>query len=329
MIKLNIPNINAIITDHHHRVCISNGLNGQANNLIDLVRAKSLTRGRNTPKKNFYKQLLIDLQLPFGQCIITCSPETHKKFITDYNANFPTVINDPDVLDELSSLFFYGTYKKWGASILANALGVNVCPYCNRQYTFTLDKTFTGKGTRPHFDHFYDQARYPFLSLSFYNLIPSCYICNSTLKGSEKFDIDTHLHPYKEGFDEKVKFTIKPSTVSFVNGLPSSFKIRYKVDRTKISTNSDIKRILRSSNSFRIIPLYNKHIDYVAEIIQKSIAYNEDYYTTLFNDFQGNLFNTIDDVKKMVLSNYISEEELGKRVLAKLTKDIAEELGII
>lgn len=34
------------------------------------------------------------------------------------------------------------------------------------------------------------------MSLSFYNLIPSCTICNSSAKGDALFKFETHIHPY-------------------------------------------------------------------------------------------------------------------------------------
>ena len=57
------------------------------------------------------------------------------------------------------------------------------------------------KKIRPEFDHFYDKATYPVLSLSFYNLIPCCHICNATLKTTKKFSLKSHIHPYHDSFD--------------------------------------------------------------------------------------------------------------------------------
>jgi hypothetical protein len=34
-------------------------------------------------------------------------------------------------------------------------------------------------------------------------------------------------------------------------------------------------------------------------------------------------------LKQLVLGNYISETDLGRRPLAKLTRDIAQELGLV
>jgi len=56
-------------------------------------------------------------------------------------------------------------------------------------------------------DHFYLKSKYPFLSLSFYNLIPCCGICNSRIRSTKEFDIQTHINPYAESFDYHYTFT--------------------------------------------------------------------------------------------------------------------------
>lgn len=79
-----------------------------------------------------------------------------------------------------------------------------VCTYCNRQYTFTVIKDLkNGKRenddsriARPALDHWFPESLYPIMSLSFYNLIPSCTICNSSAKGDALFKFETHIHPY-------------------------------------------------------------------------------------------------------------------------------------
>lgn len=42
--------------------------------------------------------------------------------------------------------------KKW-----AQAIGVTICPYCNRSYIFTSSKN----GTRPQYDHYFPKSKYP------------------------------------------------------------------------------------------------------------------------------------------------------------------------
>lgn len=233
-------------------------------------------------------------------------------------------------MDGMKSIFNYEGFRTWqnyNAYTLANNLGLNVCPYCNRQYTFTLN-SFDGK-TRPEFDHFYSQNKYPYLALSFYNLIPSCHICNSNLKGSEEFSIKENIHPYIEGYENDAKFSIKlepESGIDIFYGLENSFALELKFNNLNLEKQ---KRIENNFKVFQLKNLYNMHKDYVKEIIQKSISYDENYLNSLFLQFEGTLFKSIGEVQQMALSNYIQDDDFEKRVLSKLTRDISEELGII
>ena len=74
--------------------------------------------------------------------------------------------------------------------------------------------------------------------------------------------------------------------------------------------------------------VYQSHKDYIRELIRKAIVYNESRIDELFNEYEGTLFKSREDVVSMIVSNYIDDEDLDKRVLAKLTKDISEELGL-
>lgn len=228
---------------------------------------------------------------------------------------------------EIETIFYYkGFYewKKYNAYHLANNLQVNVCPYCNRQYTFTIIEKGTQKGqTRPEFDHFFSQSKYPYLTLSFYNLVPSCKICNSTFKGDKEWSLDTHIHPYQEGFADSYKFSLKLNEgkgVDFFYGKEEAFDVTLK--------GKNNSRAKKNIEDLCLEPIYNKHKDYVREIIQKKVTYSDSYINGIFNQFEGTLFSSLSDVQKMVSGNYIAEEDLDKRVLAKLTKDISEELGL-
>lgn len=63
-------------------------------------------------------------------------------------------------------------------------------------------------------DHFYLKSRFPFLSLSFYNLIPCCGICNSTYRGAKDFNIKTHINPFLDSFDENYFFSFEDKEIA-------------------------------------------------------------------------------------------------------------------
>lgn len=56
-------------------------------------------------------------------------------------------------------------------------LGLKICPYCGRQH-INIAKFPGYRDSKPNIDHFLPKSLYPFLSISFMNLIPCCHVCN-------------------------------------------------------------------------------------------------------------------------------------------------------
>jgi len=209
--------------------------------------------------------------------------------------------------------------KKYDAYHLAKKLQVNICPYCNINSTYTVIKEGEEKITRPEFDHFYDKATYPILALSFYNLIPSCHICNSTLKGTEEFSIRTHLNPYSDSFNDMAKFHLKIKKSIFY----------HSIDGFDLELKSEDKRAKKHIESFKLKDLYQNHKDIILELIQKQAIYNDSYIDELFNQYEGTLFKNREDLQRLITCGYISDDEINKRPLSKLIKDISKELELI
>jgi len=227
---------------------------------------------------------------------------------------------------------FTKTYVGWGAYTLAKKLNVTVCPYCNRSFTHTINED-NGK-TRPEFDHFFIKTKYPFLSVSLYNLIPSCHVCNSNLKGSKDFFRTPHINPFIENSINDAFF--KTNIKADINGNYSMNYLTGKGTENDFDLNLNIKvgsplenKIKNSSETFKIEKLYQFHKDYVLEIIKKTIFYNHSRITELADqDVYKNLFSGKDEIIQILIGNYVEEKNLGKRVLAKLTKDIWKEFKL-
>jgi hypothetical protein len=207
--------------------------------------------------------------------------------------------------------------KGYDAYELTDKLKVDVCPYCNRNYTFTV-KSNNGS-TRPQFDHFYDKATYPILALSFYNLIPSCPTCNSTMKGTKPFSLKTHIHPYEEGFENKAYFSLHVKDSSFY----------YDKKGFETSLKTEDARVQNNIRDFGLKELYDEHKEIVLELIQKAEIYNKSYLDELMQNYEGTLFKNREDLMRLVTCGYVSDDDLHKRPLSKLIKDISQELELI
>ena len=211
---------------------------------------------------------------------------------------------------------FSNKKKEYNAYDLAKSLNISACPYCNRNYTFTVTKS-EEEILRPDIDHFYDKDSYPILALSFYNLIPSCIECNRNLKRTKPFTIDTHLHPYLDDFNSNARFNYK-----------------YKsTDKISIELKTDDANDTRTQNNIddlKLKDIYNEgYQDIVQDLIQKSQIYNDTYIDELFTQYEGTLFKNREDLLRLITCGYINDEDIDKRPLSKLIKDISEELELI
>lgn len=270
--------------------------------------------------------------------VLAGNPVQLQEIVDNIGSRFPNVKNwaeksTSDLRKNLEYVFNYKGFSEnknngWNAYWLADQLGVDTCLYCNRLYTHTVRKG-SKNISRPQFDHFLDKVRYPYLAVSFFNLIPSCSVCNSGLKGSAKFSPDTHLHPFLEGFGNLVRFNLKIQDCSFFHGNIQSGKIEFKNKQTPYEHEGNlIARARQNISAFKLTDMYSQHIDYAQEQVSRALIYHTDYLDSLFKQFEGSLFRNREDLVRLVADNYIDEEYLSMRPLSKLTKDIAEQFGL-
>jgi 5-methylcytosine-specific restriction endonuclease McrA len=207
--------------------------------------------------------------------------------------------------------------RDYNGFVFANLLNLSICPYCNRNFIYNTDNY------RPsEIDHFFPKEKTKILAVSFYNLIPICKPCNHVKKEQE-----IGLSPYHKDktIFERIKFGFKLIDSNFYTNTQS---INLNFDLSKL-TDEEKELFQKNINVLHLKDLYDQHKDYVLDILQKNVVYNDSYLESLFTQFEGTLFKNKEDVMRLVLSNYTSEEDLGKRPLAKLTRDISEELGLL
>lgn len=226
-------------------------------------------------------------------------------------------------------LFNYNDYRTVLDNYLAKPLGVNVCPYCNRNFISFLpqdgDETSDKKVIGPTYDHFFNKSEYRFLRLSFYNLVPSCYVCNSNLKGKKNFHHQLNINPFVEGFDNDAYFDFELSpdeTNGKINFTPIlNEKIGIDIDRmTRIfgnNSNDDSGNV----RVFKIKEIYAVHYDTVEEIYM-NFDKNNRYYSASIKDELEKIGSNEAEFYRFHFKNYFDEKDFNKRPLAKLTKDI-------
>lgn len=198
---------------------------------------------------------------------------------------------------------------------LSQALSINTCPYCNRSYTNTVITKNGNKLTRPEFDHFFPQSQYPLLAVSFYNLIPSCKTCNSSLKGTKEFNLDEYLHPYIDNVTDNISFSYELTLAN-----KSGLKVKVKTDDAKIEN---------TASAFELEEIYNSHIADLEDMIKIRQYFSDRYLSILMANMSGELAISIDEAYRIVFGTEYNNEDFSNRPLSKFKKDILNELGII
>jgi len=219
-------------------------------------------------------------------------------------------------LTKIEKEYFLTLYSRLKKAEFIKKIGVSSCLYCNRNYIFNFSKNNKQNATA-QLDHFFDKSTYPYLAVCLYNLIPSCSTCNQR-KSSKRVNI---LHPYYDSFDKKATFRLDINNSTFYYSV-DGFDIKIEANR------ADDKKTEQSIEIFNLQPLYNNHKDIILELIQKQAIYCESYLDELLTQYEGTLFKNREDLQRLISGGYLSDEEIGKRPLSKLIKDISDELGL-
>jgi len=199
------------------------------------------------------------------------------------------------------------------AKFFEDNIEVHTCYFCNIEFInkfSTLTKTKNGFTL----DHFMDKGTYPYLALSLYNLVPSCYVCNSKVKGTQPIG-GVAPTSQKFDFDDKVKFKTFLSNPNL-----------------QVDDEADIELFLKEDfsdkyqNYLQVLELdgrYDYHKYRVIEMIQK----RKDYPDSRIKEFAQLTQKTVEEVKQDLFGIYL-KEDLNKRPLSKLIKDISKELEV-
>lgn len=231
------------------------------------------------------------------------------------------LISKYSILNDLKNAFDYngilGGNKSRAYRLTAAAMH-NTCVYCNRQYTFNIvrdgGKNDDNRIARPALDHWFPKSLFPLMSLSYYNLIPSCSVCNSSAKTDEIWMFSTHIHPY----------LTKPDV--------PQFKFRYKKG---INSNWDIDfdglaGIEKNTvESLCLQEAYQAHSDLeVADLIELATKNNGTYMKQLYGTILGLYTGGLDKAQayRLLLGTEMMSDAYKNRPMSKLKRDIIEQI---
>ena len=108
--------------------------------------------------------------------------------------------------------------------------GLRICPYCGRSFIYSVD--VNNNCVKPDIDHFFPKSKYPYMALSYYNLIPACNTCNRLhcKDNHEAYDYKNKRFrfPYPYRFkDSEIKFSYKLKNMSYLRDDAFEVKVKY------------------------------------------------------------------------------------------------------
>ena len=212
-------------------------------------------------------------------------------------------------------LFIYKTYRSSSIcpELISDMKMENVfCPYCNYNRVQVIDVSEEENEQKLNksyldIDHFYPKSMNPFFALSFFNLIPSCHLCNSNEKGNKEFCITTHTNPFHKSYNDNHQYKIDKNY--FLNGRTS------KIFLTKVTPPDDFTdRDLHLSKRYE-----HTYLEPVNELIHQYLNYQHYRQSPEF----GHDYIDVLTQKVPTVSNDILKTEAGK-----MYRDIFNEIDV-
>lgn len=305
-------------------------------------QGKRVSRRSNTSKPSDFRKFkeFIEGQADLLKKIILGTPkdliETHKTFEGFINGlsngmTFLQYLESDDktkgqakriqnLVDDITHIFNYDflcgqePYDEYSAYHLAENLGVRSCTYCNRVYTLTRT---LGKGReklmRPQFDHWFPQSKFPLLGVSFYNLIPCCSQCNSSVKRDLIFSITDHTHPYVE----------EPGDDNFVLDYEYDKSIEdYRILIEPKDPDLPLKAV-NTLKKLKIDEMYNGHIPELKDLLKIKKAYGPSYLKQIADFFPDKGLSK-KEVYRLFFGTEWDETNYHKRPMSRFKRDILE-----
>lgn len=308
------------------------------NNSLKKRLLKKIRNEKDMQKLFFYKKLAKN-NFKILKQIITGSPT---ELVTLHQQIEAMVINNiiPALSQRIGGILSSTTfglevlkffdYKSCRSSVkfiwLVNELDVVVCPYCNESHIHTV-KVNNDERILYEFDHFIPKVIAPYFSLSFFNIIPSCHICNSQLKNTQIFSLINYSHPYADNLHSCIIFsTNKPVNINNIN----SFDVEIKTITT------DVDKIRKSTNSINVFAIQQRYNNFKADIIRLEklrANYSESKKQELLNKgLFGQIFTDRAELNKyiaMTIGVPINEIEAMRKGKGKFELDLAKEFKIL
>lgn len=236
-----------------------------------------------------------------------------------------TQIEQDEIYDELDLLGLYTlfTNKKspfidfngelYNSDVLSKKINISTCPYCNENTTYSfwhkknnhLRRTFD-------WDHIIPKETYPFLAISYFNLVPACKVCNHL-----KLDKIINVSPHSNFDPDKTyNFQVSGNTVDFISN-SNSINLLLKIRRN--SSGSAIKEVI---GIIGLDTRLDTQKELIADILNKKRIYLSAYWESIEKIIGDNNPINASEIKELFFSTYFNPDDYFRRSFSKLTHDI-------
>ena len=128
-----------------------------------------------------------------------------------------------------------------------------------------------------------------------YNLIPCCAICNSAKLDADTYDNnlseENFIYPFRDSYGEQFSFKItNGDNIDSWLGIAEEYTLTIVHDPSVSSQL--IQKQSTTAEKLNLIELYNKHGDFVRDIVRTSYIYDDEYLQSLVTSYP-NLFSSI------------------------------------
>lgn len=281
-----------------------------------LPRLKQERKGSGGREKDFWELCVSQWKL-----LAIGTPDELRKIARDIEDEFGYLLNLKTFKNQIKNVFGYALFSKkkeyelnengeinyWCAYAFVMKNGTRVCPYCNQNYIFSIYGK--EKQCRPAIDHFYPQKTYPYLSMSLYNMIPCCEVCNSRLKGQTDIELSL-LTPYEYDINDAFRFRYKRI-------LDNDPKI--VIDQQCLDDDATFKKYKKI---FAWDLIYEQHNDLAERMYERYMKYSRSYFQSISTLFKG-ISET--EMKELRWERIPDNENISEDSLNKLRKDLIEQ----